>query len=83
MKPIEWQSILTPDASHLEIIIRGSVMYISLFVLLRVILKRQTGTLGMSDLLLVTLLADASQNGMAGDYNSFPDGLVLVSTLIF
>ncbi len=37
----------------------------------------------MTDLLLVTLLADASQNAMAGEYNSLPDGVVLVGTLIF
>jgi uncharacterized membrane protein YcaP (DUF421 family) len=58
-------------------------MYLSLFFLLRVILKRQAGTLGMTDLLLITLLADASQNGMAGDYKSLPDGIVLVATIIF
>ena len=58
-------------------------MYLALFFLLRVILKRQAGTLGMTDLLLITLLADASQNGMAGDYKSLPDGIVLVATIIF
>ena len=58
-------------------------MYIALFVMLRVILKRQTGTLGMTDLLLITLLADAAQNAMAGEYTSITDGIVLVATIIF
>ena len=58
-------------------------MYIALFVLLRIILKRQSGSLGMTDLLLITLIADASQNAMAGEYKSLPDGIVLVSTIIF
>ena len=80
---MDWKSIFLPDVSLLEIILRGSVMYIALFALLRIILKRQTGTLGMTDLLLITLLADASQNAMAGDYKSIPDGIVLVGTLIF
>jgi uncharacterized membrane protein YcaP (DUF421 family) len=47
------------------------------------ILKRQMGTLGMTDLLLITLLADASQNAMAGEYTSLADGFVLVCTIIF
>jgi uncharacterized membrane protein YcaP (DUF421 family) len=34
-------------------------------------------------LLLITLLADASQNGMAGDYKSIPNGIALVTTIIF
>ena len=82
-KPIEWDTMLMPDSSPFEMILRGSIMYLVLFVLLRVILKRQAGTLGMTDLLLVTLLADASQNAMAGEHHSVPDGIVLVSTLIF
>lgn len=80
---IDWKTIFLPDTPLIEIILRGSVMYLSLFILLRIILKRQSGTLGMTDLLLITLLADASQNGMAGDYKSLPDGVVLVSTIIF
>jgi uncharacterized membrane protein YcaP (DUF421 family) len=80
---MDWQSIFFPDVFLGEIVLRGSAMYIGLFILLRVILKRQTGTLGMSDLLLITLLADASQNGMAGEYKSLADGIVLVSTIIF
>ncbi len=80
---MDWKTIFLPNVPLLEIILRASVMYISLFVLLRVILKRQTGSLGMTDLLLITLLADASQNAMAGEYTSIADGIVLVATIIF
>jgi uncharacterized membrane protein YcaP (DUF421 family) len=80
---MDWKSIFFPDTPLLEIILRGSIMYIALFVMLRVILKRQTGTLGMTDLLLITLLADASQNAIAGEYKSIPNGIVLVGTIIF
>jgi uncharacterized membrane protein YcaP (DUF421 family) len=80
---MDWKSIFLPDVPILEIVLRGTIMYISLFVLLRVILKRQTGSLGMTDLLLITLLADASQNAMAGEYTSVPNGIVLVATIIF
>lgn len=80
---MDWKSIFLLDTSIVEIILRGSIMYIALFALLRIILKRQTGTLGMTDLLLITLLADASQNAMAGEYKSIPDGIVLVVTIIF
>lgn len=81
-RAIDWRGMLGSDVAWLEIILRGSAMYLGLFVLLRVILKRQSGAMGITDLLLITLLADASQNAMAGEYHSVPDGLVLVSTLI-
>ncbi|HEX2980563.1 MAG TPA: YetF domain-containing protein, partial [Anaerolineaceae bacterium] len=74
--------IFTPDTPILEIFVRGSVMYLALFVLLRVILKREAGTVGISDLLVVVLLADAAQNGMAGNYQSISDGVLLVATII-
>jgi uncharacterized membrane protein YcaP (DUF421 family) len=82
-KSVDWSSVFLPDAPFLEIIVRGSVMYLALFIMLRIVLKRQAGTLGMTDLLLITLLADASQNAMAGEYKSLPDGVVLVATIIF
>jgi uncharacterized membrane protein YcaP (DUF421 family) len=80
---MDWKSLFLLDVPLLEIILRGSLIYISLFVLLRVVLKRQAGSLGMTDLLLITLIADASQNAMAGEYRSIPAGIVLVSTIIF
>jgi len=80
---IEWKNVVLPTIPLIEIILRGSVMYLSLFILLRVTLKRQGGTLGMTDLLLIVLLADASQNAMAGEYKSLPDGIVLVATIVF
>lgn len=80
---MDWKSIFLPETPLLEIFLRGSVMYITLFILLRLVLKRQTGNLRMTDLLLITLIADASQNAMAGDYKSVPDGILLVGTIMF
>lgn len=80
---VEWQTLLAPSTPPLEIFVRGTVMYLALFALLRIVLKRQSGTLGVSDLLVIVLLADASQNGMAGDYSSISDGLLLVATILF
>jgi uncharacterized membrane protein YcaP (DUF421 family) len=39
--------------------------------------------MGITDLLVIVLLADAVQNAMTGDYHSVPDGLLLGATLIF
>jgi uncharacterized membrane protein YcaP (DUF421 family) len=80
---MDWKSLFSIDIPLLEIIVRGSVTYISLFILLRVVLKRQAGSLGITDLLLIVLIADASQNAMAGEYRSIPAGIILVSTIIF
>jgi uncharacterized membrane protein YcaP (DUF421 family) len=40
------------------------------------------GAIGVADVLLLVLVADAAQNAMAGEYRSISDGLVLVSTIV-
>ena len=79
----DWGGVFRPDAPVLEIVVRGSVVYLALFALLRFVLKREAGTLAITDLLVVVLIADAAQNAMADDYRSLPDGLLLVATIVF
>lgn len=76
-------TLFAPDKSPLEIILRGSVTYLALFFLLRATLKRQAGGVGMTDVLVIVLIADAAQNAMAGEYTSITDGLLLVATIVF
>jgi uncharacterized membrane protein YcaP (DUF421 family) len=82
MSGIDWGTMFAFSTPPLEIIVRGTVMYLALFAMLRFILRRETGSLGITDLLVIVLIADAAQNGMAGDYKSISDGLLLVITII-
>lgn len=79
---IDWHNAFVPSVSPLEIVLRGTIIFLALFVMLRVF-RRQSGNLALADLLLVVLIADASQNGMAADYHSVTEGLILVGTLVF
>jgi len=65
-----------------EIVIRGSVVYWFLFVIFRFVIRRDVGAVGLADVLIIVLVADASQNAMAGEYTSITDGLILIATLI-
>lgn len=80
---IDWGRAFIPHTPLLEIFLRGSAVYLGLFLLLRLVLKRQSGAVGVTDLLVVVLIADAAQNAMADDYTSVPDGLLLVAVIIF
>src|SRR5438477_11340913 len=77
------QKAFTPDVSLLEIFVRGTIIYLGLFFLLRVVLRRKAGTVAMTDLLVLVLIADAAQNAMNAEYHSITAGLVLCGTLIF
>jgi uncharacterized membrane protein YcaP (DUF421 family) len=65
----------------LELVVRGSAVYWFLFLLFRFILRRDAGSLGIADILLLVLIADASQNAMAGAYETVTDGFLLVATI--
>jgi uncharacterized membrane protein YcaP (DUF421 family) len=80
---IKWQELFFPSVPILELILRGSLVYLVVFGLLRFVLKRVTGTLNIGDLLIIVLIADASQNAMSAGYTSLTDGLILVATIIF
>ena len=66
----------------LELIMRGSAMYLGLILALRFLLRRDVGSMNMADVLFLVLVADAAQNAMAGEYKSISDGIVLVATLV-
>jgi len=73
-----FQSTVPP----LELILRGSLMYLGLILTFRFVLRRDVGSVGMADVLFIVLVADASQNAMAGEYRSLSDGVILVATLV-
>jgi uncharacterized membrane protein YcaP (DUF421 family) len=82
MPPVEWDKLFVFTTSPFELLLRGSIIYLFILVLMRV-LRREPGTVGIADLLMVVLIADASQNAMAGEYRSILDGLILILTIVF
>jgi uncharacterized membrane protein YcaP (DUF421 family) len=79
---IRWQDLFGFSVPPLELVIRGSAMFLFLFALFRIVIKRRIGAIGMADLLVLVIIADAAQNGMAGEYRSVSDGAVLVATIV-
>ena len=83
LSAVDWSSLFRPSHSLAEMIVRGTLMYLALFVILRFAMKRQAGSVGMADILVIVVLADAAQNGFSDDYSSITEGLVLVLTIVF
>ena len=79
---IDWNAIFVPTLHAGELVLRGTLTYLFLFFLMRV-LRREAGQLGISDLLVVVLLADAAGNGMVGESNSVTEAAILVATIAF
>jgi uncharacterized membrane protein YcaP (DUF421 family) len=82
MLDIDWSQMFAFTMSPIELFIRGTMTFLFLFCLFRFVVHRDVGGLGISDLLVLVIIADASQNAMAGGYKSIVDGFVLIGTII-
>ena len=80
---VDWRGMFVPHVSLLEIVLRGSIIYLAVFALMRIARGRHAGQMGLADILVIVLIADAVSNGMASEYRSIPEGLVLAGTIFF
>jgi len=79
---LDWGAIFGLNVSPLELVVRGTAMYLFLFLIFRVVVRRRIGAVGMADILVLVIIADAAQNGMAGEYRSVTEGAILIGTII-
>jgi len=66
----------------LELVLRGSLVYWLLFSIFRFVLRRDVGAVGIADILLLVIVADAAQNAMSGGYDTIAEGAILVCTIV-
>jgi uncharacterized membrane protein YcaP (DUF421 family) len=65
-----------------EHIVRGVLVYVFLFVLLRLVGKKHVGELAPFDLLVLLILSETVQNSLVGDDTSLIGGLISAATLV-
>lgn len=81
MADIDWGELFGLSVPALELVIRGSAIYWFLFLIFRFVMRREIGSIGITDVLFVVIIADAAQNAMAGEYKSITDGFILIATI--
>ena len=79
---VDWQGLVAPTYSILEMVIRGTLMYLALLAILRFVANRQAGSIGLSDILVIVIIADVAQNAFSRQYESLTEGVVLVLTIL-
>jgi len=72
--------MFVPEMSLWELVMRGTMMYLGIFVIMRVS-RRVVGAISTADLLIIVIVADAAQNAMSANYHSVTEGFVLVGTI--
>ena len=78
---MDWQGLLEPH-HPVENVIRASTIYLLLFVLLRFLPNRKSGSLGPADVLFVVMLATVVTGALSRDVTSLTDAVVMVATIV-
>jgi len=82
MLPVDWSSVFEPTVSLIELVVRASLIYLALFALLRLILKREAGAFNLADLLALMLIANAAEASLSRGSHSIPENLLVVTTIL-
>ncbi len=75
----EW---LLSDTSLPQLLLRGTIVFFALLVLLRLVGQRESGGLSLSDLLVVVLVGNAAGSTLTGGGTGLLDGLVPAATVL-
>lgn len=71
-----------PEISILELVIRGVVVYLVLFALLRFIGKKHVGELSPFDLVVLLIISETVDGSLIGQDHSLTGGLISAATLV-
>lgn len=80
--PEAWGPILMPGAPIAELVVRVSAIYLFLWVFLRAMPTRQLGRFGVTDLLVLLLLAASVRMGLTGQNFTVGDAMISATVLI-
>lgn len=78
----DWGGVFVPDGSLAESFLRGTAVYFTVLVLFRLILRRQTGGMGLSDVLLVVLASECVSPALSAEMKSVPNGIAALAALL-
>lgn len=79
---IDWSAVFIPQNPLLEVVLRGTLIYMLLFSVLRFFMNRQAGAVGIPDILVVVLVVEATTDAL-GKNESVVEAAVLILTVMF
>ncbi|MFI1462472.1 DUF421 domain-containing protein [Nocardia carnea] len=66
----DWNSVFAPTVPPLELVLRGTITFLSLMAMMRLAGQRESGGLGLTDVFLMILIAEAAAPGLLGGKSS-------------
>jgi uncharacterized membrane protein YcaP (DUF421 family) len=78
---IDWAGLLVPKNPVAEVILRGTLIYLLLFLVLRFFMNRQAGAVGIPDILVVVLIVEATTDAL-GRNESVTEAALVIGTVM-
>jgi uncharacterized membrane protein YcaP (DUF421 family) len=66
----------------MAVFLRGTVIFLALTALMRIVGQRESGGLGITDLMVVVLVAEAANPGLAGNAKSVTDSVLQIAVIL-
>ncbi len=79
---VDWKGVFSPERSLAEMILRGTIMYFVIVTLLRIVVKRQTGSIASTDVLVIVLIAEIAGPGFMANATTVTEAVMLVATVL-
>lgn len=79
--PDDWTQVFALETPLLELIARGTILYLGILLFMRLMPRRTAGELATMDLILLLLIAEAAAHAL-GEYTSVAEGIAVVATLM-
>lgn len=80
---MNWSETLMLSLPLPELLFRGSITFVLLYILIRIVGRRESAAVGLTDVLVVVLIADAASTGMLGESKTIADGFVVIVVILF
>ena len=77
MLQIDLAELFENESSILSLVLRGSLLYLSILVIMGILPRRTGGEMAVMDLIFVLLIAEGAAHAL-GDYTSITKGLIAI-----
>ncbi|MCY1073849.1 DUF421 domain-containing protein [Archangium lansingense] len=81
MRPIDWSGMWVPEMNPLEVVLRVSMVFLFVQLVLRLLGRKELGRYSTFDLALLFLLTVCLRRTLVGEDNSLTTGFIALATL--
>lgn len=76
------ENLFTLETSLWTIFLRGTIVYLAIAVLLRILPKRNSGNLAPNDIIALVIIGELSSHAIVGEAKAIPDVMLMIGVVV-